>query len=256
MYQKYRYSNGVLADAVAKSVSITGVLRLLNIRLTGGSHSHISKRIKRLNLDTAHFLGQSANSGQAHRGGRKTRPEDLLVKRADGRRTIAHRLRRALLETGRGHQCGACGLIPEWNGRRLVLQVDHINRDFLDDRPDNLRFLCPNCHSQTDGWCGSKGLTGVKGNRTAETRLESVIVQTDAAKRFCEDCGKIINRKATRCKKCARRALPTQIAWPADNSLRQMVLDSNVLQVSIKLGVAYNSVKKRLRRIDAVSRLK
>ena len=47
-------------------------------------------------------------------------------------------------------------------GEWPALQVDHKNRDFLDDRAENLQFLCPNCHSQTPGWCGSKGLAEVE----------------------------------------------------------------------------------------------
>lgn len=50
--------------------------------------------------------------------------------------------------------CATCGLKPEWNGADLVLQLDHINGDCCDDRRSNLRWLCPNCHSQTDTYTG------------------------------------------------------------------------------------------------------
>lgn len=61
--------------------------------------------------------------------------------------------------------CFECG-IKEWNGKELSLQVDHINGDASNNNPDNLRLLCPNCHSQTDTYVaknkgngrGSKGL--------------------------------------------------------------------------------------------------
>lgn len=45
-----------------------------------------------------------------------------------------------------------CGLGPEWQGQPLTLQLDHINGNHEDDRLENLRFLCPNCHAQTSTW--------------------------------------------------------------------------------------------------------
>ena len=63
-------------------------------------------------------------------------------------------LRKALLKTGRKYECEECHLKPLWCGKKLVLQVDHINGIPYDHRRENLRFLCPNCHSQTDTFCG------------------------------------------------------------------------------------------------------
>jgi predicted RNA-binding Zn-ribbon protein involved in translation (DUF1610 family) len=63
-------------------------------------------------------------------------------------------LRRALVAQGRSFRCEACGIEGTWNGRRLNLHVDHINGQFWDCRADNLRFLCPNCHSQTPTYAG------------------------------------------------------------------------------------------------------
>ena len=51
------------------------------------------------------------------------------------------------------YECAECG-ITEWHGKELSLHLDHINGDSSDHRIQNLRFLCPNCHSQTDTYCG------------------------------------------------------------------------------------------------------
>ncbi|GAA3337521.1 hypothetical protein GCM10020358_14080 [Amorphoplanes nipponensis] len=64
------------------------------------------------------------------------------------------RLRRALLETGRPYRCAACGIGDDYNGRPLVLHVDHIDGRPWDCRAHNVRFLCPNCHSQTPTFAG------------------------------------------------------------------------------------------------------
>lgn len=59
-----------------------------------------------------------------------------------------------------GEECSECNLGPEWNGKLLALQVDHIDGNSDNNSPWNLRLLCPNCHSQTETF-GTKGF----GNR-------------------------------------------------------------------------------------------
>ena len=58
--------------------------------------------------------------------------------------------------------CEICGLGPEWNEKSLVLQIDHINGDAGDHQFENIRLICPNCHSQTETFTGrkNKGATG------------------------------------------------------------------------------------------------
>lgn len=60
-------------------------------------------------------------------------------------------LRRALLEIGVPYECYR-GHKPFWMGEPLQLDVDHISGDWRDNRKENLRFICPNCHSQTNTW--------------------------------------------------------------------------------------------------------
>lgn len=52
------------------------------------------------------------------------------------------------------YECAICGNKGEWQGQKLVLQLDHINGKHFDHRKENLRFLCPNCHSQTHTFSG------------------------------------------------------------------------------------------------------
>ncbi len=47
--------------------------------------------------------------------------------------------------------CSVCD-VSEWNGKELRLQVDHIDGNNKNDKIENYRYLCPNCHTQTDTW--------------------------------------------------------------------------------------------------------
>lgn len=59
-------------------------------------------------------------------------------------------LKRRLIKSGKlKEECSDCGQKPLWNGKPLMLELDHINGIYNDNRIENLRLLCPNCHSQT-----------------------------------------------------------------------------------------------------------
>lgn len=61
-------------------------------------------------------------------------------------RISAERLRRSLFELGVEHKCKVCG-IDKWLGKPLVLEIDHIDEHYWNNTPENLQFLCPNCHT-------------------------------------------------------------------------------------------------------------
>jgi len=160
----HRYTDEDLAAAVAQSISIAGVLRILGIKPAGGSHFHISKRIKNAKLDTSHFTGQGHNAGRQL----PRQPAEYFLRRlpVGSNRIGAKYLRRALIEVGVEYRCALCNLAASWQGRDLVLHIDHKDGDALNCLQENLRFLCPNCHSQTPTYC-RRGSTQIRGSRAS-----------------------------------------------------------------------------------------
>lgn len=148
MATRIKITDEMVIEAVGKSYSYADVLRRLNIRYAGGSFSHYKRRVEKLGVDTTHFTGQGWKACSNNVDVTKKVADDILIVRTDGRRQKAQQLVRALIEVGVKHECSKCGQLPMWMGNPLTLDVDHINEDWLDDRKENLRFLCPNCHSQ------------------------------------------------------------------------------------------------------------
>ncbi|MFI0515200.1 hypothetical protein RKD19_005087 [Streptomyces canus] len=147
-----RWTKEVLEAAVSASTNMREVLRLLGVEVVGGQHTHISRRIKAYGIDTSHFQVPPLRGGAL----RRRTPDELLVEQpADhARRIQSDRLRRAMTSMGVPERCAMCGIEAAWRGYPLPLEVDHIDGNWKDNRIENLRLLCPNCHSTTDSYRG------------------------------------------------------------------------------------------------------
>lgn len=153
--KREKYTKENLETLAKDAISVSDILRSLGLALSGGNHSHIKSRLVKFDIDVSHFVGSRFNAGERHMRLNKLSHEVVLSNnRLNGRREQSHILRRALVSFGVKEICSICGC-SNWNGKELRLQIDHINGDGCDNRPENLRFLCPNCHSQTENF-GSK----------------------------------------------------------------------------------------------------
>ena len=145
--RKYTVEN--LGPIVKSSNSLSEVLTKLGLRRGGGTQMFLSRKIKELRIDRSHFTIKKFPITPI-----KT-PEEILIKKENGNRTIGSTLKRAMLESGRVYKCEgkSCTITDKWLGLEIKLQVHHHDGDWLNNKPDNLEFLCPNCHSQTKNYC-------------------------------------------------------------------------------------------------------
>ena len=135
--------------------SLAEILRYFNLHVGAGNYKTLKNRIKEEKIDINHIsIGLDSNKNRKFPQRRKTKEEvlsNIFIKgsRIKGPNLKAYAKRFDLLK----QEC-LCGQGEQWNGKKLVLQLDHINGDSSDNQILNLRLLCPNCHSQTDTFAG------------------------------------------------------------------------------------------------------
>ena len=152
MARQRKYTKEFLLERVKKSESIYGLIRACGCNPSGGMHRLLKGYLKEYGIDTSHFLGQGSNKGKTFPS--KT-PDDQVfcVGKSINRSTV----RRRFIKQST-YICGVCGNDGNWQNRPIQLHMDHISGDHTDNRKQNLRWLCPNCHQQTITWgntCGS-----------------------------------------------------------------------------------------------------
>lgn len=142
----YKLSDEQFVELLKKSSTISEVLFKLGYTVKGNSwgYSQVKRRMDDLNLDYSIFKGKSAVIKINKLN--NVKKEDILKENCRHQRTV---LRRYVIKNNLiPYKCAICGC-TEWQGKTLSLELDHINGVNNDNRLENLRFLCPNCHSQT-----------------------------------------------------------------------------------------------------------
>ena len=146
MPKRRSWTDEELIKAVAICKSYRGVLIQIGLIPAGGNYVHVARRIRELALDTKHFTGKGWNTGWKFDPRIPIQPLDsLLIK--DGE-TQSNTLKRRLFAAGlKSPKCELCGWCKKSEDGRVPVELDHVNGDRRDNRLENLRILCPNCHS-------------------------------------------------------------------------------------------------------------
>ena len=186
-----KYTDAELGNLVKISTNLMHLITLLGLRIHGNHYRQIRKDILRLGLDTSHF--------------KKTVRGHLLSLESILNNEVScssRDLRVRLLKEGILKEvCSICDQEPFWAGYKLVLQLDHINGDSKDNSLENLRIICPNCHTQTQTFCGK--------NKKQKTKTQET---------HCE-CGKSKSSTSAYCRKCCGTHKEPLGGWPSSEVL-------------------------------------
>ena len=228
--QIYSYTEEEFISIIKNNYTYTDCLKEMGLCTTGScSRIILKKRIKELNIDISHFdpylYAKSKRDKKIYTEEEKNKilSKNSVVYSSTLRRII---MNNNLLE----EKCAICGISNIWNNKTLTLQLDHINGDHNDNRLENLRFLCPNCHSQTETYSG-RNINHKKRYDNCKICGKKFLVKSKKQKFCSQECFKISSRKIER---------PTY-----KNFLQEFEeLKHNYCAMARKYGVTDNTIRK------------
>lgn len=146
---KHSYTKEEFEAAVNSSVSVREALTKLGIANKGGNYGVFYRHAKRHGVCIEHFKGAAWAKGKTF-----APKDDISVYLSNAKPIGSYRLKQRLLTEGiMKAMCVRC-TGTHWLGQPMPLELDHIDGDSQNNQLENLRLLCPNCHSFTTTYRG------------------------------------------------------------------------------------------------------
>ena len=245
---KYKTTKDELEKIIKESHSIADACRSLNIVPVGGNYRTVKTKIKQWNINTYYFTGQAWNVGDRFKPFCKITPlSEILIE--NSLYTSNGNLKKKLFKEGiKKDECENCGL-SMWMGKKLSIELHHNNGNNSDHRIENLKMLCPNCHSQTPTFRGRNLESSINKNRKEKFTLSQV-----KKERFkvpitstCLNCGKL-NKRNSR-KFCSTKCMfESQLKAANIPSKDDLQIKINELKSFLQVGKFYGKSDKTIKK--------
>jgi Zn finger protein HypA/HybF involved in hydrogenase expression len=217
-----------LQELFDKCRSVTEILKILGFKPYNGNHRTLNERVRIENIDLTKFEENKKNWKTNHLKSMRSNAKSFdEIFCENSKYTSFQQIKKKLIELNiKDYKCQECGNNGIHNNRQLNLQLDHINGVSNDNRIDNLRFLCPNCHSQTDTFAG---------------RRHKIIFK-------CSVCNKDIFKNSEKCRDCenSSRIGINYLIWPSLEEVIKLVKTTSFLEAGRILKRSDNSIRKFL----------
>lgn len=221
-----------IQQALDECNSYTEILERLNLNPYSGMRTTFMSRIKQENYDLSKFEKNSNEYKKfisIEKFTKSNKKDILSILTENSNYSRVHLKSRLISENILENKCSECSLFGMWNNKPITLQLDHINGIRNDNRIENIRLLCPNCHSQTHTFAG-----------------RNLPIMNK-----CLDCNCRIDKKNSRCKKCSSKinGVNSRKFEISKEELINLIKQYPMTKVGEILGVSDNAVRKRCKRL-------
>ncbi len=205
----------VLQKMFDENSTVVDILSKLDLNPYSGNHRTLKLRIIEDNIDLTLFNINSKKYREDFLSKNRKKISDDKIFCINSKYIFGNNLKKRLINAYNiPYKCTICGNPGIHNGAKLNLQLDHINGVHNDNRLENLRFLCPNCHSQTCTFSGKKA------KKPRKIKPSKIIIHK------------------------------TKICWPDKEKLEQLVWEKSMLALSKELGVSDVTIAKKCKKLN------
>jgi hypothetical protein len=229
-----------LIRLVNESSSIVEILKKLGFDAYNGNHKTLKHRLKEDNICTEEMKKRGKEERRTW-AGKFTKIDDREVFCEDSNYSRSSLKKRIIKEKILPYECSGedCDITDKWHGEKISLQLDHINGVNNDHRLSNIRFLCPNCHSQTNTFSGK---------RLKREMVQCIICIVEKAEG---------GRRATMCNLCRdKRMIEVKNGQkkfnPSNEELTKTIRDLkyNIRKVGEFYNVSDTAIRKRCKKLE------